>query len=110
MLKVIVFLKNLLKLCPSSNIVYNFHNLIGIESFSNIVYSFHNPVGIEFVTDLHLDLSHFREYKLKHGFQDLCCNYDRDLELKVRSCELYNSKYTIFSTQITPKFSHSWPF
>ena len=66
MLKVIVFLKNLLKLSLSSN----FHNLIGIESFSNIVYSFHNPVGIEFVTDLHLDLSHFREYKLKHGFQD----------------------------------------
>ena len=39
----------------------------------NNVYYFHNPKGIRLLTKLRLDLSHRREHKFKHSFQD-CVN------------------------------------
>ena len=37
----------------------------------NSVYNCHNPRGICLITSLRLDLSHLREHKFKHGFQDM---------------------------------------
>ena len=48
------FKSNILKFIPSSNSVYNCHN----------------PRGICLITRLTLGLSHLREYKFIHGFQD----------------------------------------
>ena len=39
----------------------------------NNVYYFHNPKGIKLLTKLRFGLSHFREHKFKHSFQD-CLN------------------------------------
>ena len=46
----------------------------------NSVYNCHNPRGIYLITRLRFGLSHLREHKFKHGFQDslnlLCsCGY-----------------------------------
>ena len=33
-------------------------------------FEIHNPKGIKLITRLRLGLSHLREHKFKHGFQD----------------------------------------
>ena len=47
----------------------------------NSVFKCHNPQGIKFLTRLRLGLSHLREHKFKHSFQDLLnplckCGFD----------------------------------
>ena len=37
---------------------------------SNSFYNCHNPIGIKYITTIRLGLSHLREHKLKHSFQD----------------------------------------
>ena len=50
-----IFRKNILKFIrPSANSLFNCHN----------------PKGIKFITRLRLGLSHLREHKFKHSFQD----------------------------------------
>ena len=54
-----------------------------IRPSPNSVYSCHNPKGLKFVTRLRLGLSHLREHKFKHSFQDtinpLCsCSLDTE--------------------------------
>ena len=44
-----------------------------IQPRPNNVYYCHNPKGIRLLTRLHLGLSHLREHKFKHSFQD-CLN------------------------------------
>ena len=41
-----------------------------IRPSPNSVYNCHNPRGICLITRLKLDLSHLREHKFKHDFQD----------------------------------------
>ena len=49
----------------------------------NSVYNCHNPKGLKLITRLRLGLSHLREHKFKHNFQDtinLLCSYGIDIE------------------------------
>ena len=41
-----------------------------IRPSGNSVFNCHNPRGVNLLTKLRLGLSHLREHKLKHGFQD----------------------------------------
>ena len=41
-----------------------------IQSSPNSVYNCHIPKGIKFIARLRLGLSHMREHKFKHNFQD----------------------------------------
>ena len=59
-----------------------------IRPSPNSVYNCHNPKGLKFITRLRLGLSHLREHKFKHSFQDtispLCsCGLD------IGSTEIY---------------------
>ena len=50
---------------------------------SNSVYNCHNPKGLKLITRLRLGLSHLREHKFKHNFQDtinLLCSYGIGIE------------------------------
>ena len=54
-----------------------------IRPAPNSVYNCHNPKGIKFITRLQLGLSHLREHKFKHNFQDLInllCNCGHNTE------------------------------
>ena len=54
-----------------------------IRPSPNSIFNCHNPKGIKLVTTLRLGLSHLREDKFKHSFQDtinLLCNCDQDIE------------------------------
>ena len=71
---------------PSTTIEWNkvdwkIKNSENIEIFKKIILSFirpspnstfncHNPKGIKLLSQLRLGLSHLREYKCKHSFQD----------------------------------------
>ena len=66
----------------------------------NSVFKCHNPQGIKFLTRLRLGLSHLREHKFKHSFQDslnpLCMNpYGFDVEPTshfLLHCPIYNNE------------------
>ena len=50
---------------------------------SNFFYNCHNPFGIKYITRIRLGLSHLREHKFKHSFQDSInpiCNCGNDVE------------------------------
>ena len=54
-----------------------------IRPSTNSFFNCHNPKGIKFITRLRLDLSHLREHKFKHTFQDslkLFCSCGLDIE------------------------------
>ena len=52
-----------------------------IRPTANSIFGCHNPIGVKLLTRLRLGLSHLREHKFKHGFQDTlnfllsCPNY-----------------------------------
>ena len=49
----------------------------------NSVFDIRNPKGIKLITRLRLGLSHLREHKFKHSFQDTIsslCNCSQDIE------------------------------
>ena len=57
-----------------------------IRPSANSSFNRHNPRGIKFITRLGLDLSHLREHKFKHRFQDSLnpfCNCGVDIESTV---------------------------
>ena len=63
----------------------------------------HNTLGIKLVTRLWVGLSHLREHKLRHNFQDSLdpfCNSDRHLETTIHfflHCSIYsNQRKTVF--------------
>ena len=41
-----------------------------IRPCANSIFDIHNPLGIKLLTRLHLGLSHLREHKFGHWFQD----------------------------------------
>ena len=54
-----------------------------IQPSPNSVYNCHNPKGLRFIIRLRVGLSHLREHRFKHSFQDtinLLCSYDLDIE------------------------------
>ena len=56
-----------------------------IRPSQNRVYNCHNPKGIKLLTTLRVGLSHLREHKFKHSFQDTLnpiCNCGEDIETK----------------------------
>ena len=80
------------------------HILQFIRPSSNSVYNSHNPKGIKLLTRLCLGLSHLREHKFKHSFQDwinpLCnCGYEVESTLRFfLHCPLFsNKRSTLFS-------------
>ena len=67
--------------------------------------SCHNPKGVKLIPHLRLGLSHLREHKFKHIFQDSInplWNCGHDIESKTHyllDCPLFvNEKSTLFST------------
>ena len=54
-----------------------------IRPSGNNVFNCHNPRGVKLLTRLRLGLSHLREHKFKHGFQDSLnpiCSCGNDIE------------------------------
>ena len=70
-----------------------------IRPTENSVFNCHNPKGIILVTILALGLSHLREYKFKHEFQDpsnlLCSRGLIDMESTIRYF-LHRPLFTIY--------------
>ena len=69
-----------------------------IRLSSNSFYNFHNPIGIKYITRIRLGLSHLREHKFKHSFQDSIspiCNCGNDVESAIHfflHCLLYSNE------------------
>ena len=65
---------------------------------SNSFFDCHNPIGIKYATRIRLGLSHLREHKLKHSFQDTLnpiCNCANNVESAIHfflNCPLYSNK------------------
>ena len=85
-----VFKSNILKFIPPS---------------PNSVYNCHNPRGIFLITRLKLDLSHLRQHKFKHGFQDTLnplCSCGNDVEstehFLLRCPKFVNERHTLLSS------------
>ena len=54
-----------------------------IRPSGSSVFDCHNPKGVKLLKRLRLGLSHLRERKFKHGYQDslnLICSYVNDIE------------------------------
>ena len=71
----------------------------------NSVFDIRNPKGIKLITRLRLGLSHFREHKFKHSFQDTLnplCNCDQDIKSTTHfflHCPFFiNERRTLLST------------
>ena len=91
---------------PSRNLfICKKHILQCIRPSLNSVYNSHNTKGIKLMTRLRFSLSHLREHKFKHSFQDLInplCNCGYKVESTVQfflHCLLStNERSTLFST------------
>ena len=55
---------------PASYNVFKNSILKFMRPFPNKIFQCHNPKGVKLVTRLRLGLSHLREHKFKHSFQD----------------------------------------
>ena len=76
-----------------------------IRPSPNYVYNCHNPRGICLITRLRLGLSHLREHKFKHGFQDMLnplCSCGNDVEstehFLLHCPQFVNERRTLLST------------
>ena len=76
-----------------------------IRPSPNLVYNCHNPRGICLITRLRLGLSHLREHKFKHGFQDTLnplCSCGNDVEsaehFLLHCPQFVNERRTLLST------------
>ena len=69
-----------------------------IRPSPNSVFECHNPQGIKFLTRLRLGLSHLREHKFKHSFQDLLNPFESASHFLLR-CPIYdNDRSSLLST------------
>ena len=65
---------------------------------ANSIFGCHNPVGVKLLTRLRLGLSHLREHKFKHGFQDKLnplCSFGKEVETTFQfllSCPNYSDE------------------
>ena len=76
-----------------------------IKPSANSLFNCHNPKGIKFITRLRLGLSHLREHKFKHSFQDSLnpfCSCGLDIESTAYfflHCPMYiTERHTLLST------------
>ena len=76
-----------------------------IRPSPNSVFDIRNPKGIKLITRLRLGLSHLREHKFKHSFQDTInpiCNCGQDIESTTHfflHCHFFiNERRTLLST------------
>ena len=79
--------------------------LTSIRPSPNSLFDIHNPKGIKLITRFRLGLSHLREHKCKHSFQDTInslCNYCQDIEFSTHfflHCPFFiNERRTLLST------------
>ena len=69
-----------------------------IRPTANSIFRSHNPIGLKLLTRLRLGLSHLREHKFKHSFQDILnpfCNCGKEAETTFHfllSCSNYSDK------------------
>ena len=76
----------------------NENSLQFIRPSLNSFFNWHNPKGIKLVTRLRTGLSHLREHKLKHSFQDSLkpiCRCGND----VKSCVYYFLRCPLFQNE-----------
>ena len=72
----------------------------------NSVFNCHNPRGVKLLTRLRLGLSHLREHKFKHGFQDSlnpiwsCGNDIETLARFLLHCTHYSNERSTFVNTI----------
>ena len=85
--------------------VFESKTLKFIRPSPNSVYNCHNPRGICLITRLRLGLSHLREHKFKHGFQDTLnplCSCGNDVEstehFLLHCPQFVNERCTLLST------------
>ena len=86
-------------------LVFKSNILKFIRPSPNSVYNCHNPRGICLITRLRLGLSHLREHKFKHGFQDMLnplCSCGNDVEstehFLLHCPQFVNERRTLLST------------
>ena len=69
-----------------------------IRPTANSIFRFHNPIGVKLLSRPRLGLSHLREYKLKHSFQDTLnplCSCGKEVETTFHfllSCPNYSDE------------------
>ena len=87
--------------------VFKSNNLKFIRPSPNSVYNCHNPRGICLITRLRLGLSHLREHKFEHGFQDTLnplCSCGNDVEstehFHLHCPQFVNERRTILRTLV----------
>ena len=90
-----------LRRCDSYNVFRN-NILKFIRLSSNLFFNCYNPIGIKYITQIPLGLSHLREHKFKHSFQDTLnpiCSCGNDVESATHfflHCPMYsNERYTV---------------
>ena len=77
-----------------------------IRPSGNSVINCHNPRGVKLLTRLRLGLSHLREHKFKHGFQDSLnpiCSCGNDIETLAHfllHCPHYSNERSTFLNTI----------
>ena len=86
-------------------LVFKSNILKFIRPSPNSVYNCHNPRGICLITRLRLGLSHLREHKFEHGFQDTLnplCSCGNDVEstehFLLHCPQFVNERRTLLST------------
>ena len=93
---------------PNSKSFVDFKNSIlkFIRSSSSNVFNCNNYKGIRLITWLRLGMSHLRERKFKHNFQDCLnpiCSCGLDIESTshfLLDCPTFDQRYTLLSTLI----------
>ena len=82
---------------------------------SNSFFDCHNPIGIKYITRIRLGLSHLRDHKFKHSFQDTLnplCNCRNDVECAIYfflRCPLYsNERRTILSSLVNKLLDNTY--
>ena len=69
-----------------------------IRPTANSIFGCHNPIGVKLLTRLRLGLSHLREHKFKHSFQDTLnplCSCGKEVETTFQfllSCPNYSDE------------------
>ena len=86
-----------LRKCDSFN-VFKKEILKFIRPSSNYFYNCHNPIGIKYIPRIGIGLSHLREHKFKHSFQDSInpiCNCRDNVQSAIHfflHCPLYSNE------------------
>ena len=77
-----------------------------IRPTANSIFGCHNPIGVKLLTRLRLGLSHLREHKFKHSFQDTLnplCSCRKEVETTFHfllSCSNYSDERFILLIKI----------